>query len=827
MSKLTNKIINKYQKNRLKSIVKKINSYENEYSKLSDDELKNKTNEFKNRYQSGESLDKLLPEAFAAIKEADFRVLGMKPFDVQLMGGIVLHEGNIAEMRTGEGKTLVATLPVYLNALTGKGVHVVTVNEYLAQRDAEEMGQVYNFMGLTTSCVLNKMKNEQRKEAYNSDITYLTNNELGFDYLRDNMVSKEDEAVQRDLNYVVIDEVDSILIDEARTPLIISGLAEDNSLIIRQINLFVSNLEKYVTTKDFSKIEAINGIEEEEKGDYVVNLKSKSVTLTESGIKKAEQFFHIDNLADPDYTHILYLLNAALRAYGIMRKDREYVVRKGEILIVDEFTGRIMDGRRYSDGIHQAIEAKEGVEIKPENQTLATITYQNLFNKYTKKSGMTGTGMAEKREFKETYGMNVVQIPTNKPILRKDREDIVYPTLDGKYKAIIKEIKEANKKGQPVLVGTADIETSEHISEMLRKENIVHHVLNAKNDEKEAEIIEQAGKVGKVTVATNMAGRGTDIKLEDKAKELGGLKVIGTERHESRRIDDQLRGRSGRQGDPGESIFFLSLEDKLLKIFGSEKKVEKFEKIGEVNNPITHKYLTKIIESAQKKIEGNNFGIRKNLLEYDIVNNEQREKIYKERKKVLAGEDISKQINKMVNDLVKEIVDKYFQKGTLNEENEVFLKEELKSVFNIDKLDNENLKKLKKKKVKEVIKEKVLEYYKEKEEMLDDDEQFRMVERQVLLKIIDAEWKKHLDDLDSLRQWVGIRGYAQKDPKLEYKRLASKLFQEVTEQIRYKTIKSLYNMPIYIEVPRVEKENKVIYETSSEDEGVGFKISVC
>lgn len=822
------KIKNKNQINKLKRIVKKINSYEEEYSKLSDEELKNKTIEFKNRYKKGESLDNMLPEAFAAIKEADYRVLGMKPFDVQLMGGITLHNGDIAEMKTGEGKTLVATLPAYLNAITGKGVHVVTVNEYLAQRDSEEMGRVHQFMGLTVGCVLNKMKNLQRREAYNADITYLTNNELGFDYLRDNMVKRQEDMVQRELNYVIIDEVDSILIDEARTPLIISGMSGDNSLIIRQVDFLVSKLEKYVTTKEFSKIDAINGIEEEEKGDYIVNLKNKSVALTSQGIKKAENYFHIKNISDPEYTHIMYLLNASLRAHGLMRKDREYVVRKGEILIVDEFTGRIMDGRRYSDGLHQAIEAKEGVEIKPENQTLATVTYQNLFNKFDKKSGMTGTAMTEQKEFKETYNMEVVQIPTNRPVIRKDRNDIVFPSLNAKYNAIIEEIKKAHKTGQPVLVGTADIETSERISEMLKKENIIHSVLNAKNDEKEAEIVEQAGRLGKVTVATNMAGRGTDIKLEDKAKELGGLKVIGTERHESRRIDDQLRGRSGRQGDPGESVFFLSLEDKLLKIFGSEKKIEKFEKIGESDNPITNKYLTKMIESAQKKIEGNNFGTRKSLLEYDKVNNEQREKIYKERRKVLAGEDISDQIVKMSGDLVKEVIDKNTTGNKIKRDNIGNIGAEVESIFGINSNELGFVVGKSKNEATEIIKKKAIGLYKNKEEYLDDDEQMRMVERQVLLEIIDVEWKKHLDDLDALRQWVGIRGYAQKDPKVEYKRLASKLFQDIGSEIRYKTISTLFNMPVYIEVPQEEEKEEptVIYEDTKEDKGVGIKISV-
>lgn len=823
------KIKNKNQINKLRRIVKKINSYEEEYSKLSDEELKNKTIEFKNRYKEGESLDSMLPEAFAAIKEADYRVLGMKPFDVQLMGGITLHNGDIAEMKTGEGKTLVATLPAYLNAITGKGVHVVTVNEYLAQRDSEEMGQVYRFMRLTVGCVLNKMKNLQRREAYNADITYLTNNELGFDYLRDNMVKRQEDMVQRELNYVIIDEVDSILIDEARTPLIISGASGDNSLVIRQVDFLVSKLEKHVTTKEFSKVDAINGVEEEEKGDYIVNLKNKSVSLTSQGIKKAENYFHIKNISDPEYTHIMYLLNASLRAHGLMRKDREYVVRKGEILIVDEFTGRIMDGRRYSDGLHQAIEAKEGVEIKPENQTLATVTYQNLFNKFDKKSGMTGTAMTEQKEFKETYNMEVVQIPTNRPVIRKDRDDVVFPSLDAKYNAIIEEIAKAHKTGQPVLVGTADIETSERISEMLKKENIIHSVLNAKNDEKEAEIVEQAGKLGKVTVATNMAGRGTDIKLEDKAKELGGLKVIGTERHESRRIDDQLRGRSGRQGDPGESIFFLSLEDKLLKIFGSEKKIEKFEKIGESDNPITNKYLTKMIESAQKKIEGNNFGTRKSLLEYDRVNNEQREKIYEERRKVLAGEDISNQIIKMSKDLVKEVIDKNTTGNKIKRDNIGNIGAEIENIFGVNSSELGFIVGKSKNKAIEIIRKKAISLYKDKEEYLDDDEQMRMVERQVLLEVIDIEWKKHLDDLDALRQWVGIRGYAQKDPKVEYKRLASKLFQGIGSEIRYKTISTLFNMPVYIEVPQEEEEKEepvVIYEDTKEDKGVGIKISV-
>lgn len=793
MKNVLNNIKNKNELNKLNAKVREIDKYDAEYSQMSDIELQNKTVEFKERYKRGESLDSLLPEAFAAIKEADYRVLGMKPFDVQLIGGMVLNSGNIAEMKTGEGKTLVATLPAYLNALTGKGVHVVTVNEYLAQRDAEEMGKVYNFMGLSVGCVTNKMKTQERQDAYAKDITYLTNNELGFDYLRDNMVKRQSQTVQRDLNYVIIDEIDSILIDEARTPLIISGSSNSETLVIKQVDFLASQMEKHITTKEFSKIDAINGVVEEEKGDYVVNLKTKSIVLTESGAEKAENFFHIDNLSDPDCTHLLYLLNASLRAYGIMQKDKDYVIRNGEILIVDEFTGRIMEGRRYSDGLHQALEAKEKVEIKPESQTLATITYQNLFNKYNKKCGMTGTGIEEKKEFKETYGMDIVQIPTNRPVLRNDREDIVYPTLNGKYNAVIEEVKKAHSKGQPILIGTADIDSSERISDLLRMENIDHFVLNAKNDEKEAEIVEQAGKVGRVTVATNMAGRGTDIKLEKKSKELGGLKVIGTERNESRRIDNQLRGRSGRQGDPGESVFFLSLEDNLLKIFGSDKNVEKFKFNGDEDTPITGKTLTRVIKSAQSKIEDNNFATRKSLLEYDKVNNSQREKIYNERKKVLAGEDVLDQIIRMIFDLVDEVVDDTLVSNKISETDLELLNTRIKRIFNID-VKNSIMTITSKKAIKKVIRKLVLKSYRDKEKELNDNEQLRMIERQVLLKVIDEEWKKHLDNLEALKQWVNVRAYAQKDPKLEYKRLASKLFADTLKNIKIETLETLFNM---------------------------------
>lgn len=794
MKNVLNNIKNKNELNKLNAKVREIDKYDAEYSQMSDIELQNKTVEFKERYKRGESLDSLLPEAFAAIKEADYRVLGMKPFDVQLIGGMVLNSGNIAEMKTGEGKTLVATLPAYLNALTGKGVHVVTVNEYLAQRDAEEMGKVYNFMGLSVGCVTNKMKTQERQDAYAKDITYLTNNELGFDYLRDNMVKRQSQTVQRDLNYVIIDEIDSILIDEARTPLIISGSSNSETLVIKQVDFLASQMEKHITTKEFSKIDAINGVVEEEKGDYVVNLKTKSIVLTESGAEKAENFFHVDNLSDPECTHLLYLLNASLRAYGIMQKDKDYVVRNGDILIVDEFTGRIMEGRRYSDGLHQALEAKEKVEIKPESQTLATITYQNLFNKYNKKSGMTGTGIEEQKEFKETYGMNIVQVPTNRPVLRNDREDVVYPTLNGKYNAIIEEVKRAHVKGQPVLIGTSDIDSSEHISDLLKVENIDHFVLNAKNDEKEAEIVEQAGKVGRVTVATNMAGRGTDIKLEDKSKKLGGLKVIGTERNESRRIDNQLRGRSGRQGDPGESVFFLSLEDNLLKIFGSDKNVEKFKFNGDEDTPITGKTLTRVIKSAQSKIEDNNFATRKSLLEYDKVNNSQREKIYNERKKVLAGEDVLDQIIRMIFDLVDEVVDDTLVSNKISETDLELLNTRIKRIFNID-VKNSIMTITSKKAIKKVIRKLVLKSYRDNEKEFNDNEQLRMIERQVLLKVIDEEWKKHLDNLEALKQWVNVRAYAQKDPKLEYKRLASKLFADTLKSIKIETLETLFNMP--------------------------------
>ena len=643
---------------RIYPIVDRIEAMDEDMQKLTDEELRDKTKEFKERLANGETLDDILPEAFATVREAASRSLHMKHYRVQLIGGIVLHQGRIAEMRTGEGKTLVSTLPAYLNALAGKGVHIVTVNDYLAKRDAEWMGQVHRFLGLTVGVVLNEMDNDERREAYNCDITYVTNNELGFDYLRDNMVIYKEQLVQRGLSYAVIDEVDSVLIDEARTPLIISGQSGKSTKLYEACDILARQLERGEASGEFSKMNAIMGEDIEETGDFIVNEKEKNINLTEEGVKKVEKFFHIENLADPEHLEIQHNIILALRAHNLMFRDQDYVVADDQVMIVDEFTGRIMPGRRYSDGLHQAIEAKEHVKVKRESKTLATITFQNLFNKYEKKSGMTGTALTEEKEFRDIYGMDVVEIPTNLPVLRKDLDDAVYKTKDEKFKAVIEEIVRAHETGQPVLVGTITIETSELLSNMLKKRGIQHNVLNAKFHEMEAEIVAQAGVHGAVTIATNMAGRGTDIKLDDEAKAIGGLKIIGTERHESRRIDNQLRGRSGRQGDPGESRFYISLEDDLLRLFGSEKLMSVFNTLGvEDGEQIEHKMLSSAIEKAQKKLEGNNFGIRKNLLEYDQVMNEQREIIYEERRRVLDGESMRDSIYHMITEYVENTVD--------------------------------------------------------------------------------------------------------------------------------------------------------------------------
>ena len=743
---LIEKIFGTHSENELKRIypiVDHIEALEPEMQQLSDMELKAKTREFKERLEKGETLDDILPEAFAVVREAAVRSIGMRHYRVQLVGGIILHQGRIAEMRTGEGKTLVSTLPAYLNALTGEGVHIVTVNDYLAKRDAEWMGQVHEFLGLTVGVVLNSMDNDERRAAYNCDITYVTNNELGFDYLRDNMVIYKEQLVQRGMKFAVIDEVDSVLIDEARTPLIISGQSGKSTKLYEACDILARQMEKGEASGEFSKMNAIMGEDIEETGDFIVNEKERNVNLTEDGVKKVEKFFHLDNLADPENLEIQHNIILALRAHNLMFRDQDYVVKDDEVLIVDEFTGRIMPGRRYSDGLHQAIEAKEHVKVKRESKTLATITFQNLFNKYDKKSGMTGTALTEEKEFRDIYGMDVIEIPTNVPVQRMDLDDVVYKTKKEKYNAVIEEIIEANKKGQPVLVGTITIETSELLSKMLTRQGIKHNVLNAKFHEMEAEIVAQAGQHGAVTIATNMAGRGTDIKLDDKAREAGGLKIIGTERHESRRIDNQLRGRSGRQGDPGESRFYISLEDDLMRLFGSERLMDVFTTLGvEEGEQIEHKMLSNAIEKAQKKIENNNFGIRKNLLEYDQVMNEQREIIYEERRRVLDGENMRDSIFHMITEYVENTVDSNISPDVDYEEWDLKpLNVDLLNVIPILKpVSTDDVKGMEVNQLKHMLKERAAKAYEEKEAEFPEAEHLREVERVFLLRVIDAKW---------------------------------------------------------------------------------------
>ena len=789
---------------RIMPLVKKIEDLRPEMQKLTDEELRGKTREFKKRLEEGATLDDLLPEAFATVREAAKRVLGMEHFEVQLIGGIVLHQGRIAEMKTGEGKTLVATLPSYLNALEGKGVHVVTVNDYLAKRDADEMGQVHRFLGLTVGVVLNDMKPEERREAYNCDITYVTNNELGFDYLRDNMVIYKEQLVQRDLHYCIIDEVDSILIDEARTPLIISGQSGKSTKLYEVCDILAKQLERGEASGEVTKMSAIMGEEITETGDYIVNEKDKVVTLTQDGVKKVEQFFQIDNLSDPENLEIQHNINLALRAHSLMHRDQDYVVKDDEVLIVDEFTGRIMPGRRYSDGLHQAIEAKEHVKVKRESKTLATITFQNFFNKYKKKAGMTGTALTEEKEFRDIYGMDVVEIPTNRPVLRKDLDDAVYMTKKEKFHAVVDEIEKAHEKGQPVLVGTITIETSELLSGMLKRRGISHKVLNAKFHELEAEIVAEAGRHGAVTIATNMAGRGTDIKLDDEAKAAGGLKIIGTERHESRRIDNQLRGRSGRQGDPGESRFYISLEDDLMRLFGSERLMSIFKSIGVAENEqIEHKMLSSAIEKAQMKIEGNNYGIRKNLLEYDQVNNEQREIIYKERRRVLDGESMRDSIFKMITDIVDNTVDMCISDDQdTSEWNLQELNGLLIPIIPLPKIEISQ--KMKKNELKQMLKEQAVKLYEMKEAEFPEPEQIRELERVILLKVIDRKWMDHIDDMDQLRQGIGLQAYGQKDPLVEYKMSAYEMFDAMSAAIQEDTLKLLYHVSMEQKVEREE-----------------------
>lgn len=835
MKNLNNK--SKREIKRLSKMVDAIEALDEKMQALSDDELRVKTQEFKDRLTAGETLDDLLVEAFAVVREAADRVLHMKPYRVQLMGGIVLHQGRIAEMKTGEGKTLVSTLPAYLNALEGKGVHIVTVNDYLAERDANWMGQVHRFLGLSVGVILNEYNNADRKAAYNCDITYITNNELGFDYLRDNMVMYKKDLVQRDLHYAIVDEVDSVLIDEARTPLIISGQGTKSTDLYKACDVLAQDMERGTSDGELSKIDAIMGVDIEEDGDFLVNEKDKQIMLTAEGVKKVEEFFHIKNLANPKNLEIQHNVILALRAHNLMFKDKDYVVKDGEVLIVDEFTGRIMPGRRYSDGLHQAIEAKEHVEIKDESRTLATITFQNFFNKYDKKAGMTGTAKTEEKEFIDIYGMDVVEIPTNKPVARIDHEDSVYLTKKEKLNAVVEEIEKTHKTGQPVLVGTVNIAVSEELSGLLAQKEIKHSVLNAKFHKFEAEIISHAGEKGAVTIATNMAGRGTDIKLGEGVTELGGLKIIGTERHESRRIDNQLRGRAGRQGDPGESKFYLSLEDDLMRLFGSEKmlKVYKALKVPE-GHEIQDKSVSKQIEKAQKRIESNNFGIRRSLLDYDKVNNEQREEIYKERRRVLNGESMRDVIYKMINDVVKDNVEMVAGIKPLAQLDLNQLNITLRSEIPLAKitLSDEEKKKNDKRKFIERLQKEALEVYHKKEKEFNEftkvnrpddvelgeedaalyNDGIREIERVILLKVIDSKWMNHIDNMEQLRESIGLQAYAQKDPVVQYKFIGYDMFKEMAKSVRHETINAL--MHVQIEIKEETKPQMVTQAPTSE-----------
>ena len=844
---------------RVMPIVEKINGMEEEISKLSDHELRGKTDYFKNRLANGETLDDILPEAFAVVREASKRALGMRHFDVQLIGGIILHQGRIAEMKTGEGKTLVATLPVYLNALEGKGVHVITVNDYLAKRDSEWMGKLYKFLGLSVGLVIAGMDPSQKQKAYAADITYGTNNEFGFDYLRDNMVIYKNQLVQRGLHYAIVDEIDSILIDEARTPLIISGRANESSDLYKKANDFVKRLEAKVIVEE--DVKDFDQAEDNEKYDYIVDLKAKSASLTQKGIKKAEEFFHLENFNDLENSTLVHHVNQALRAHGVMKKDIDYIVKDGEVLIVDEFTGRIMYGRRYNNGLHQAIEAKEHVKIADESKTLATITFQNYFRMYDKLSGMTGTAMTEEAEFEEIYNLDVVAIPTNKPMIRKDENDVIYKNEAAKYRAVVESIKESHKKGQPVLIGTVSIEKSEKLSKLLQKERIPHEVLNAKSHEKEAMIIAQAGKYGAVTIATNMAGRGTDIMLggnseylakeemkrkkvpenlieesntyyetddqdilrareqfnelvkkydeqikdeKQKVIDAGGLKIIGTERHESRRIDNQLRGRSGRQGDIGESKFYIGLDDDLMKIFGGNAITKVYNTLGaDENMPIESKMISKAVENAQKKVEGRNFSIRKNVLKYDDVMNVQREIIYKQRRQVLDGENMSENISNMINSVAEEIVGMYVEGEEGNSLNIESLNTEILNTFGIDMLDF--LKEHKKdiNAVTEELEKQAHSKYEEKEQEI-GSEQMRELERVVLLKVVDEKWMNHIDSMDELKNGIGLRAYGQQDPVVKYRMEGMDMFEEMTANIKVDVVKILMNIRKQGEVRRQE-----------------------
>ena len=806
---------------RIAPIADKVESYRDTMMAYSDEELKGKTKEFKERLKKGETLDDILPEAYAVVREAGRRVLGMEHYRVQIIGGIILHQGRIAEMRTGEGKTLVCTLPAYLNALTEEGVLVVTVNDYLAKRDAEWMGQIHQFLGLTVGIVLHDLKEEERKAAYACDITYVTNNELGFDYLRDNMAIYKEQLVLRNLKYCIIDEVDSVLIDEARTPLIISGQSGKSTKLYELCDVLARQLQRGEYKGEMTKMQAIMQEEMEEDGDFIVNEKDKVVNLTEQGVHKVEQFFHIDNYADPENLEIQHNVTLALRAHNLMFKDKDYVVKDDEVLIVDEFTGRIMPGRRYSDGLHQAIEAKEHVKVKRESKTLATITFQNFFNKFEKKAGMTGTALTEEKEFREIYNMDVVEVPTNRPVARVDLEDAVYKTKKGKFNAVVESVIESHEKGQPVLVGTITIETSELLSEMLRKKGIQHNVLNAKYHEKEAEIVSQAGKHGAVTIATNMAGRGTDIKLDEEARAAGGLKIIGTERHESRRIDNQLRGRAGRQGDPGESRFYISLEDDLMRLFGQERLMKVFNALGvDENERIEHKMLSSAIEKAQKKIETNNYGIRSHLLQYDQVMNEQREIIYAERNRVLNGESMRNSVIKMITDFVESVVNRCIGEDASPKEwdyteiNELLLPTiPLEPVVYDESIKNKN-------ELLHTLKEKALKMYEDKEAQFPEPEQIREIERVVLLKVIDRKWMDHIDDMDQLKQGIGLQAYGQRDPVVQYKVMGYDMFDAMTTAITEDTVRLL--MHIQVE-QKVEREQVAKVTGTNKDEGASVK----
>ncbi len=845
------KVFGTHSERELKRIYKtvdKIESYRPAMQALSDEELRGKTVEFKKRYEEGETLDELLPEAYAVVREAGKRVLDMEHYRVQLIGGIILHQGRIAEMRTGEGKTLVSTLPAYLNALEGKGVYVVTVNDYLAKRDAEWMGQIHEFLGLKVGVVLNSMKSDERREAYACDITYVTNNELGFDYLRDNMVIYKEQLVLRPLHYAIIDEVDSVLIDEARTPLIISGQSGRSTRLYEACDILARQMKRGADLEEQSKMDILLKVEQVEDGDFIVNEKDKTVNLTAAGVEKVEKFFRIENLADPENLEIQHNIILALRAHNLMFRDQNYVVKDDQVMIVDEFTGRIMPGRRYSDGLHQAIEAKEHVKVKRESKTLATITFQNFFNKFDKKAGMTGTALTEEKEFRNIYGMDVIEIPTNRPVARIDKDDAVYKTKRGKLNAIVEAVAEAHAKGQPVLVGTITIEASEELSRLLRKKGIPHQVLNAKFHEMEAEIVAKAGQAGAVTIATNMAGRGTDIKLDDKAREAGGLKIIGTERHESRRIDNQLRGRSGRQGDPGESRFYISLEDDLMRLFGSERLLAVFNSLGvEETQEIQHKMLSKTIENAQKRIENNNYGIRKNLLDYDQVMNDQREIIYAERLRVLNGESMRDVVYKMITDIVENTVDNCISDdASIDEWDFNELNTALLPIVPLEPVTAERVEKPKKNALKQQLKEEAVKLYEEKEVEFQRPEAIREVERVILLRAIDHKWMAHIDDMDQLRQGIHMVAYGQKDPLVEYKMSGFDMFDAMTDGIREETVRLVMHVRVEQKLEReqvakvtgtnkddsiakgpVKRESEKVYPNSPCPCGSGRKYKQC